>query len=99
MELKKAPHKEDIKAAVRKSGTTFAAISRAAGLGDRTAAASLSRPQPSGNKAIAEFLGLPLHYLWPTWFDSAGKRVFSQKKSKHIRKLNTPHHKKNQSNF
>jgi len=37
--------------------------------------AAISRPQPSGNKIIADALGCTLHRLWPLWFTSTGRRV------------------------
>lgn len=48
-------HPADIIAALRKRGTTLAAISRQAGLSSSTLANALSRPWPKGEWIIANF--------------------------------------------
>ena len=68
-------HKEDIKAAVRKRGVTLTQLALSAGLAESTCRNALIRPTPSGNRAIAAFLGLPLHELWPQWFGPDGSRL------------------------
>jgi len=73
--LKAAPHKEDIKAAIHKKGSTLAAISIEAGLSDAACANALTRPVPRANHAIAQFLNISPHDLWPFWFDKYGKRI------------------------
>lgn len=45
--------------------------------------AALSRPQPSGNKVIAESLGCPVHRLWPLWFAPSGRRLRSTGTANH----------------
>lgn len=49
-------HPADIIAALRKRGTTLAAISRQAGLSSSTLANALSRPWPKGEWIIANYL-------------------------------------------
>lgn len=71
----KNKHPEDVKAAVRKKGTTLAALARKNDLSDSTTRASLYRPQPSGNAVVAKFLGKSLHEIWPEWFDDQGNRI------------------------
>ena len=36
---------------------------------------ALIRPHLRANHAIAEFLGVSLHELWPQWFDHSGGRI------------------------
>lgn len=36
---------------------------------------ALIRPHLRANHAIAEFLGVSLHELWPQWFDLSGGRI------------------------
>jgi len=68
-------HRTDIMAAVRKHGSSLAGIGRDAGLARATMVWALIRPHARANRAIAEFLGVPLHILWPQWFDEDGKLV------------------------
>lgn len=75
MGLRKRPHKEDIKAAIRKKGCTLKSVSLEAGLEETTVARSLLKPIPRANRAVADLLGRPLHILWPDWYDQQGKRI------------------------
>lgn len=59
-------HPADIIAALRKRGTTLAAISRHAGLSSSTLANALSRPWPKGEWIIANFLGIHPSEIWPS---------------------------------
>lgn len=68
-------HKEDIKAAVRKRGKTMTGLSREAGLHDLTATLSLTRPIPRANRAIAAFLNMTVHDIWPSWYSPDGQRI------------------------
>lgn len=68
-------HPEDVKAAVRKKGVTLAELARRNKMSDSTTRAALYRPQPSGNAAVAKFLGKTLNELWPEWFDVQGNRI------------------------
>lgn len=93
-QTKEAPHKEDIKAAVRKRGVALSDLSLENGLDARTCAMSLLRPIPAGNSAIADFLGQPLHALWPRWYDQQGNRLINRNKTKTTRKPFRSHCKK-----
>ncbi|CBJ79500.1 transcriptional activator of maltose metabolism [Xenorhabdus bovienii str. Jollieti] len=63
-------HPADIIAALRKRGTTLAAVSREAGLSSSTLANTLSRPWPKGEWIIANYLGLHPAEIWPSrYFD------------------------------
>lgn len=89
-----APHKEDIKAAIRKRGSTLASLSKGAVLSDAACANALNRPVPRANQAIAEFLGKTLHELWPRWYDQNGERIRSVARSKPTRKHPPRHRQK-----
>lgn len=65
-------HPEDIKAAIRKTGTTMSAISRAAGLSDGAAKRALDIPWPRAEAIIAARLGLRPQDIWPSRYDAAG---------------------------
>lgn len=63
-------HTADIIAALRKQGTTLAAVSRKAGLSSSTLANALSRPWPKGEWLIAEALNIHPAEIWPSrYFD------------------------------
>jgi Ner family transcriptional regulator len=68
-------HKEDIKAEIRKRGSTMNALARERGLPPSTIRNALTRPVFSGEVAIAEFLGVPAHQLWPDRWTSEGRRI------------------------
>ncbi|WP_411576870.1 helix-turn-helix domain-containing protein [Terasakiella sp. A23] len=70
-------HPEDVKAAVRKKFGSLAALARQHGVSDSVVRAALIRPQPTGNRLIADCLGLPLHELWPEWYRDDGSRISS----------------------
>ncbi|WBL70971.1 helix-turn-helix domain-containing protein [Serratia liquefaciens] len=59
-------HPADIIAALRKKGTTLAAVSRKAGLSSSTLANALSRPWPKGEWLIAETLDIHPAEIWPS---------------------------------
>jgi len=66
-------HPEDIKAAIRKTGTTMSAISRAAGLSDGAAKRALDIPWPRAEAIIAARLDLRPQDIWPSRYDAAGQ--------------------------
>lgn len=68
-------HPEDIKARVRKTGITLEDLGRRSGVAGDTVRKSLYVPCPKGNRVVARYLGIPLHELWPEWFDEAGNRI------------------------
>ncbi|MDR0805387.1 MAG: helix-turn-helix domain-containing protein [Enterobacteriaceae bacterium] len=59
-------HSADIIAALRKQGTTLAALSRNSGLSSSTLANALVRPWPKGEWLIAEALGKHPSEIWPS---------------------------------
>ena len=61
-------HRADIIAAVRKRGASLSAIGRSVGLSRKSMSWALIRRHERANRAIADFLGVPAHDLWPEWF-------------------------------
>ena len=59
-------HTADIIAALRKNGTTLAAVSRSAGLSSSTLANALSRPWPKGESLIASAINMQPSEIWPS---------------------------------
>ncbi len=68
-------HRKEIIAAVGMKGSSLAAIGREVGLKRQSMSWALISPHVKANRAIAEFLGVPLHDLWPQWFDADGKLI------------------------
>ncbi|MCD1125373.1 helix-turn-helix domain-containing protein [Jinshanibacter sp. LJY008] len=59
-------HSADIIAALRKRGTTLAALSRQSGLSSSTLANALVRPWPKGERLIADALEKHPSEIWPS---------------------------------
>jgi Ner family transcriptional regulator len=78
---KKGWHHADIVAAVRKKGTNLRQLSLANGKAESTLRAALLYPRTPSNRIISEFIGVPLHKLWPTWFDPDGNLIVSRNQS------------------
>ncbi|KNA27330.1 DNA-binding protein [Pantoea ananatis] len=57
-------HPADIIAALRKRGTTLAALSRQSGLSSSTLANALSRPWPKGEWLIADAINVHPSEIW-----------------------------------
>jgi len=68
-------HPEDVKAEVRKKVGSLAELARQHKVSDSVVRAALIRPQPTGNRIIAECLDIPLNQIWPEWYSSDGKRL------------------------
>lgn len=66
-------HREDIKAAVRKSGATLASLSMNAGYHHSAANQTLCRPWPAIEAVIARHLGVRPQDIWPSRYDARGK--------------------------
>ncbi|WP_130833637.1 helix-turn-helix domain-containing protein [[Erwinia] mediterraneensis] len=74
-------HPADIIAALRKKGTSLAAVSRQAGLSSSTLANALSRPWPKGEWIIAEAINIHPSEIWPSrYYDPVTKRLLDRKK-------------------
>ena len=71
-------HRADILAAVRKRGSNLAEIARNVGLARQTLYWAFIAPRLRANRAIADFLGVSMHELWPQWFDADDKLISTQ---------------------
>lgn len=71
-------HREDIKAAVRKRGTTLKELALDAGLSESACRKALSVPSPRAEAVIARCIGKPLHLIWPERYDRRGGRKFTK---------------------
>lgn len=60
---------------------TLAGVAREMAVNPKTVQASIHRPQPSGNLALAEALDTPVHVLWPEWYAADGSRRFPAKET------------------
>ena len=58
-------HAEDVKAAIRKKGTTLTALSRGHEYSDSYLRGTLIRHRPEGEVIIAQFLGVSPADIWP----------------------------------
>lgn len=67
-------HPADIISAVKKTGTTIAALSREHGLASSTLGNTLYRKWPRGEKIIAEHLSIPASEIWPSRYNKAVNR-------------------------
>ncbi|MFZ1875330.1 helix-turn-helix domain-containing protein [Serratia sp. D1N4] len=73
-------HPADVIAALKKRGTTLAAVSREAGLSSSTLANALSRPWPKGEWLIADALNVHPAEIWPSrYFDPHTQRLLDRK--------------------
>ncbi|MBO1503296.1 helix-turn-helix domain-containing protein [Serratia proteamaculans] len=59
-------HSADIIVALKKRGTSMAALSRKAGLASSTLASALTHHWPKGQRLIAEALGVASEKIWPS---------------------------------
>lgn len=73
-------HPADIIAALRKSGTTMAALSRQSGLSSSTLANTLNRSWPKGEWLIAEALGIHPAKIWPSRYYNKQGELIDRKK-------------------
>ena len=72
---KKDWHKADIIAAVRRTGTTLKALSTSNGLCSSACQTALHRPYQKPEKIISDAIGVPGQEIWPSRYDSQGKRL------------------------
>jgi Ner family transcriptional regulator len=72
-------HPADIIAALRKKGTSLAAVSRESGLSSSTLANALSRPWAKGEMLISKAIGVPAEDIWPSrYFDPNTRKPISR---------------------
>jgi len=71
-QLRRGPHPEEIKAAIRMRGTTLSALAVSWGHTECAIRHALRGPYPKVERLIARFLGLDPAYIWPDRYDSDG---------------------------
>ena len=71
-------HPEDIKAEVRKRGSTLADVARKAGIKDAALRLALVVPRARAEAAIAAFLGVAPVSIWPSRYHPGGERMRPQ---------------------
>lgn len=68
-------HPEDIKAAIRKAGSTLTALADANGVRKQTLSLALqARVSSRAERVIADFLGMHPMNIWPSRYDRNGTR-------------------------
>lgn len=78
-------HPEDIKASVRKKGTTLTKLATDNGLSPSACRKALKVPVPRADRAISACIGKPLHDIWPQRYDRKGNRRFTKVNSSDLR--------------
>lgn len=69
-------HSEDIKAAIRKKGSTLTALARSNGISVQALSrAILERSSARAEIIIADFLGVRPMQIWPSRYDKRGQRL------------------------
>lgn len=72
-------HPEDIKAAIRKRGTTLVRLARQNRLSESYLRNTLLRPLYRGEQIIARFIGVPAHLIWPDRYHADGTPKYPKK--------------------
>ncbi len=83
-------HSADIIAALRKRGTSLAALSRESGLSSSTLANALCRPWPRGEWLIAQALKVHPAEIWPSRYYDPHTRLLLDRKQR----IRSPHQNK-----
>lgn len=65
-------HREDIKAAIRKTGVTLEALALAHKLSRSAVRQTLLRPWPRVQAIVAQHLGVAPQEIWPSRYDAFG---------------------------
>ncbi|PCJ01954.1 MAG: DNA-binding protein [Alphaproteobacteria bacterium] len=68
-------HPEDIKAAIRKRGTTMKELSLGWGFSESAISKSLTDPMPYVEPKTAKFIGKKLYQIWPDRYDRENIRI------------------------
>ena len=65
-------HREDIKAAIRKTGMTLGALSLTHKLSRRAVSVTLQKPWPRVQAIVAKHIGVAPQVIWPSRYDASG---------------------------
>lgn len=69
-------HPEDVKAEVRKRGTSLAGLAKANSLSLQTLSRAIhTRSSAAAESIIADFIGRPAKDIWPSRYDATGRRL------------------------
>lgn len=69
-------HSEDVKAAIRKRGSTLSALAKANGISAQALSRAIfERTSARAEIIIAEFLGMHPMKIWPSRYDEVGERL------------------------
>lgn len=93
-------HPEDVKAAIRKTGTTLAALCQAHGLNRASINCMWHRPWPRVQAIVAKHLGLLPQDIWPSRYDPDGeplRGLHRGRSAKPSRPAPTPHRQKSEA--
>lgn len=79
-ELDTGWHPAEIICALKLKGESLASVGKrlTPALSRKTLSWALTKPHWRANKAIADFIGVPMCELWPQWFDEEGKLISTQ---------------------
>lgn len=66
------PHREEIKAMIRKRGITLEGLSQTLGYSRQAVGVALLKPWPRLQQQIAAYLNTTTHQLWPHWYAADG---------------------------
>lgn len=66
-------HREEVKAAIRKRGSTLKALSMNNGYGEDACRRATKHPWPAVERIIASFLGVEPQSIWPSRYDADGR--------------------------
>lgn len=82
-----------IKAELRRRGFTAKKLAEDSGFSKASVYVALARPVSGVNKYIAGVLGVPVHELWPDWFEDDGDLIpaRTRKKIKQKRQQSASH--------
>lgn len=64
-----------IKAEIYRRGETLTSLAKQLGHVPGSLRGAFHNPMSSANRAIAQFLDIPVQELWPDWFDSDGELI------------------------
>lgn len=71
-----------IKAEIRRRGQTLEGLAREAGVSGSFMRRAFRIPSTRTNRVIAMFLEIPVHVLWPDWFDDDGDLIPAKSRRK-----------------
>ena len=79
-------HPEDVKAAIRKLGTSLRALSEAHGYDATACTRALRRPWPAVEAIIAQTIGELPQAIWPSRYDAQGRPLSRPKRRGPLRR-------------